>query len=172
MSDKNLEYAIARTASLGDSKSVSSSRISYDSLGTILETKLSIYPLGVGPGMTGAASSINSEFLNNDPVITTNYVWTHDNLIVALIIEFGYGAIFYIILILLIPIYFTQELIKLYKKKNEEKFRITLVCTSMLFVIIIGNWGANGIPYNPESFFFWFFSALGFCTLADQRIFT
>lgn len=167
--DSNIEYAIARATALGDANKLRSSRISSDTLGTVLIQKLSRFPLGLGPGMTGAAGSINTEALAHDPVINSGLVWTHDNLIVALVIEFGYGAIFYIILIGLIPVYFTQELVKLYRNKNEEKFRIILICTSTLIVILIGNWGANALTYNPESFFFWFFAALGFYTLSDQR---
>jgi hypothetical protein len=119
--------------------------------------------------MTGAASSINAESLAHDPVINSKGLWTHDNLIVSLVIELGYGAIFYIILIGLIPVYFVQKLIKLYRNKNEEKFKIILICASTLAVIVIGNWGAVAITYNPESFIYWFFAAVGFYTLAEER---
>lgn len=169
LDDKNLEYAIARTASLGDTNKMKSSRIGTDTLGTALVYHLSRYPLGVGPAMTGAASSVNAEFLAHDPVLNSRTLWTHDNLIVSLVIELGYGAIFYIILLGLIPVYFTQKLISLYRNKNEEKFRTVLVCTSTLVILIIGNWGAVAVTYNPESFIFWFYSAIGFYALADQR---
>jgi hypothetical protein len=169
LNDKNLEYAIARTTALADTSKLTNSRISTNTLGEALYFHLSRYPMGVGPAMTGAASSINEEALAHDPVINSKSLWTHDNLIVSLVIELGYGAIFYIILIGLIPIYFIQKLIKLYRDKKEEKFLTTLICASALAVIIIGNWGAVAITYNPESFIYWFFAAIGFNTLADQR---
>jgi hypothetical protein len=169
LNDKSLEYAIARTTALADTNKMSSSRISTSTLGEALYLHLSRYPMGVGPAMTGAASSINEEALARDPVINSKSLWTHDNLIVSLAIELGYGAIFYIILIGLIPIFFIQKLIKLYRDKKEEKFITMLVCASVLSIIIIGNWGAVAITYNPESFIYWFFAAIGFNTLADQR---
>ena len=169
LNDKNLEYAVARTASLGDTNKLQSSRISTDTLGAVLVEQLAMYPLGVGPAMTGAASSVNEEYIKNDPVLNQKALWTHDNLIVSLFMELGYGAMFYIILIGLIPVYFTQKLIMYYRNKEEEKFRVILVCTSTLIVILIGNWGANALTYNPESFIFWLFSALGFYTLANNK---
>lgn len=169
LNDKNLEYAIARTTALADTNKMKGSRISTDTLGEALYFYLSRYPLGVGPAMTGAASSINEESLAHDPVLNTKTLWTHDNLIVSLVIELGYGAIFYIILIGLIPVYFTQKLIKLYREKKEEKFKIILICASTLAIIVVGNWGAVAVTYNPESFIYWFFTAIGFYALADQR---
>lgn len=169
--NESLSYSVDRVTSLADTGKMSGQRIDSQVFFTKIFNQISEYPLGVGPGMTGPAASINQDFLNKDPLLNKNTLWTYDNLFISLFIDLGIGAIFYIALIFTIPAYFSRMLIKYYKNKDEEKFRLLLICTSSLVVILLGNWGALGLTYNPESFIFWFFSALGFYTISDTREF-
>lgn len=167
--DINLSEAIERFTTLSDVGKIKSQRIDGDTFFTKVFAQVSEYPMGVGPGMTGAAASVNQEALAQDPILNSKSLWTHDNLFISLFIDLGIGAFFYIAMIFLIPIYFTKELISYYKSKDEKPFSQILACTSSLIVILIGNWGALGLTYNPESFIFWFFSALGFLIISRTK---
>lgn len=169
--DENIEYAVERASSLTDSSKLKSQRIDVDTFFNVVSEKISDYPIGVGPGMTGAAASINSDFLKSDPIFNARTLWTYDNLFISLIIDLGIGAFIYVAILLIIPIYFLRSLFAFYKEKMQEPYQIILVCTASLTVIILGNWGALGIPYNPESFFFWFFSGIGFLTISEYNKF-
>jgi len=168
--DDNLDYAKQRMSSLADMNKLKSSRLNVEDFSQIAWTKLADYPLGLGPGMTGAASSINKEELTFNPLINKNMLWTMDNLFISLFIDLGVGAIFYILLIFSIPVYFFRYLLTFYSKKMEENFRLLLICMSTLVVILIGNWGAVGLTYNPESFAFWFFAAGGFKIIYSYKL--
>jgi hypothetical protein len=167
--DQNLDYAKTRISSLGDVNKIKSDRLNPGNFGRIASNRIMEYPLGLGPGMTGAAASLNKEELAFNPLINKNLLWTFDNLFISLIIDLGIGSIFYILLIFSIPIYFLRYLLVFYSKKSEDNYRILLICASTLVVILIGNWGAIGLTYNPESFIFWFFSALGFKTIGNYK---
>lgn len=161
-SDENLEYARERMSSLVDINKLKSSRLNVEDFSRIALTKIMEYPLGLGPGMTGAAGSINKDELAANPLFNKGLLWTSDNLFISLLIDLGVGALFYVLLIITIPLYFLRFLFIFYAKKQENNFRILLVCFSTLFVMLVGNWGAVGLTYNPESFGYWFFAAMGF----------
>lgn len=161
-SDENLSYAKERMSSLVDVNKLKSSRLNVDDFTQIALQKIMEYPLGLGPGMTGAAGSINKDELASNPLFNKGLLWTSDNLFISLLIDLGVGALFYVLLILTIPIYFLRFLFTFYAKKQETYFRVLLVCFSTLVVMLIGNWGAVGLTYNPESFAYWFFAAMGF----------
>jgi len=160
--DENIDYAKSRISTLTEVKKVQKERINIEDFYQIMTDKISQYPIGFGPGMTGAAASLNAEELKNSKFITSAMIWTSDNLLISLIIDFGIGAIFYISLVLYIPFYFLRYLFYFYKNNNEENFRILSIVASSMIVILIGNWGALGLTYNPESFIYWFLAALGF----------
>ena len=167
--DETLSYSVDRVTALAQTGKMKSSRIDSETFITKVFDQISEYPLGVGPGMTGPAASINQESLLTDPLLNTKTLWTHDNLFISLFIDLGIGAIFYILLIFSIPIYFVKALIKFYKRKDEHHFQIVLICTCSQVVILLGNWGALGLTYNPESFIYWFFAALGFYSISSSR---
>jgi hypothetical protein len=167
--DENIAYSVERATSLADTGKMKSQRIDIDTFFNVLIERLTNYPFGVGPGMTGAASSINQDFLATDPLLNNRTLWTYDNLYISLFIDLGIGAFNYIFLVLLIPAYFFKSLLLFYRDKLESPYLVILVCFSTQIVIIIGNWGALGLPYNPESFIFWFIAALGFLTIAENQ---
>lgn len=167
--DESLDHARDRMFSLSNVNKMRSSRLEADGFVKMAAEKLIEFPLGFGPGLTGAAGSLNTDAFAGNRVVNMDSLWSGDNLFISLIIDFGIGAIFYILILLYIPIYFTRFLIILYRNKSYEPYQILLVCFSSVLVIIAGNWGAVGITYNPESFAFWFFSALGFSTIAKYK---
>lgn len=167
--DENLTYAINRASSITEIEKVKSSRLNIKNFGKIVIDKISKYPFGVGPGMTGAASSVNQEAIAKNPFIKKDFLWTSDNLIISFALDLGIGGIFFLSLILLIPVYFIKYLLKMHTQKDEINYNYLLICTSTTIVIIVGNWGAVGLTYNPESFMFWLFSAIGFKTIGQFK---
>lgn len=160
--DENLDYAKSRISTLTQVDKLKGERLNLNDFGKIITQKISDYPLGLGPGMTGPAASLNKDEMVANPFVNEDLLWTSDNLYISLVMDLGIGALFYMLLIFAIPIFFIRNLITLYSKKIEHQYNVLLVCTSTLLVILIGNWGALGLTYNPESFVFWFFAALGF----------
>lgn len=167
--DENLTYALNRATSIAEIGKVKDSRLNLKGFGKIIIDKITKYPLGVGPGMTGAASSINQEAIAKNPFIKKEFLWTSDNLIISFALDLGIGGIFFLSLILIIPLYFLKYLLKMYAIKDELHYNYLLICLSTTVVIIIGNWGAVGLTYNPESFIFWLFSAIGFKVIGQFK---
>ena len=166
--DESLDYARDRISSLAETDKIKNSRLDIDRFSTMVLTKILTYPLGFGPGSTGAAASVTEEGSSNR-YVNQDSTWSGDNIFVALIIDFGVGAIFYILLMLFIPYYFFRYLVQFYYIKSHDHFKPLLICFCISLVILIGNWGAVGITYNPESFAFWFFAAIGFSTIAIYK---
>lgn len=167
--DDGINYARDRISSLSDINKLRSSRLNISDFSSIVIQKLWANPMGLGPGMTGAAGSLSQEGLVGNRFVNPGMTWTSDNLIISLVIDFGVGAIFYILVLFYIPFYFFRFLIIFFQKKIFELYKPLLICFSTIIVILIGNWGAIGITYNPESFAFWLFSALGFSTIAKYK---
>lgn len=167
--DQGIDYVRDRISSLSEIDKIRSSRLNITEFTRIVTKKLTDNPLGIGPGLTGAVGSLSKDDLIGNKFVSSGMTWTSDNLIISLIIDFGIGAIFYLSMLFYIPIYFFRFLIIFYLEKSQEPFKILLVCFSTIAVIIVGNWGAIGITYNPESFAFWFFAALGFSTISKYK---
>jgi hypothetical protein len=167
--DESLNYAIGRASSLTEVSKVKNDRLNLTNFGKIIIDKISKYPLGVGPGMTGAASSVNQSEIVKNPFIKKEFLWTSDNLIISFALDLGIGGLFLLTLILFIPIYFVKYLLKMYAHKDEFHYHMLLICTSSAIVIIFGNWGAVGLTYNPESFIFWMYAALGFKIIGKYK---
>lgn len=165
----DLNYVKDRISSLADVNKVRGARLNTEEFFKIVSTKLSDNPMGLGPGLTGAAGSLSKDLLIDNPFVNSGMTWTSDNIIIALIIDFGYGAIFYLLMICFIPFFFMRHLVIYFRAKNENGFRTILICFSSILTILVGNWGAIGLTYNPESFVFWLFSAIGFSTIANLK---
>jgi hypothetical protein len=160
-SNLNLESAIMRFNSIGNVEQVSSSRIGFSQFIEVMSDKLSDNVLGLGPGRTGAANNISLGFIENDPLYGKYSSWASDNLFISLAIDFGWGMIFYILIILLFPLRLVSFTIFKFKSMSHERFRLVAISSAVSLVILIGNWGAIGLPYNPESFFFWLWVSIG-----------
>lgn len=165
--DEGFNYALERILTLTDPGKLKVTRLNLREFGESLVSNFSQYPLGLGPGSSGAAANAGQEDAQDKRIHPV--IWSGDNLYISLFLDFGFGAIFYIALVLYIPIHFFRFLIVFYKKKLEQDYQTLLICFSAIAVIVIGNWGFLGLPYNPESFFFWFFAALGFHTIYKYK---
>lgn len=161
---ENLESSLERWEGMADFEHLSSQRVTpFFALGIVAD-RLQKFPFGVGPGMTGAASSLSSEQIKNDPIFKDETFWGFDNFYLSMVIEYGYGCIFYLLYIFSIPLLMFKHIKKLFFQGDYINSRIIMVCLINVMVILMGNWGANGLPYNPESFYFLFWSAIGFNT--------
>ncbi len=125
------------------------------------QLRLGQFPLGLGPGTTAAALILSGDVKKSDPVYRQDLFWGFDNLYLSVIVEFGYGAVIYIALLASMPWLLFRKFRTLYRTGHLEESRFVLIAFLHVFVILVGNWGMIGIPYNPESFFFWLWTATG-----------
>lgn len=167
-SDDKYKNALIRFYSIFDSRTLSQSREGPSLAISHVLKKIEDAPLGLGPGRTGAASGMNKEKIKNDPIFGVAESWSWDNLVISLAIDFGIGMVFYLLIILLLPIKLFNHCIRAFLR-NSSIFPVLLVTSISSLVILIGNWGAIGLPYNPESFCFWFFIALGFKNVEESN---
>jgi predicted nucleic acid-binding Zn ribbon protein len=157
----DLQNSVERLTSLTDVDRLKGSRIGLDSFFRVLSDKLDQNPIGLGPGRTGAASTFSMDIIMKDPLYGKFSGWAYDNLWISLAIDMGWGAIFYMLIIMIFPVkLFFYAMLKR-KELDSIAFRIILISSISLFVIILGNWGAVALPYNPESFMFWFWVSIG-----------
>jgi hypothetical protein len=164
-----LGIGIQRIQDLQDNRKLMSQRSGIDLFSSTLKKKLETTPMGLGPGRTGAANIPFSSRIENDLAFGKAYSWTLDNLFISLAIDFGYGMIFYSLLIILLPLYIIGSTLYLYFKRQivSPVLGASAMATG---VILASTWGAVSIPYNPISFFFWFFCASGLLAIRDAKI--
>lgn len=126
----------------------------------ILAHRLLQAPLGHGPGLTGAAASIGMESFLENKLVTIGDVWSYDNFYLSLFTDFGVLALVYLSLLMGIPI---VAVVYFWRKKrvlSSQQIYQQIVALSALVVLFLGNWGAIGLPYNPESFAFWYYMSI------------
>jgi len=154
--DLRLGIGIQRLKALKEKKNILGQRSGIELFSSTLKNKLTMTPMGLGPGRTGAANIPFSSRIEGDLAFGKAYSWTLDNLFISLAIDFGYGMIFYSLLIILLPIYIIGSTFYLYFKRQivSPVLGASAMATG---VILVSTWGAISIPYNPISFFFWFF---------------
>jgi hypothetical protein len=98
--DIALDYARDRIATLTTPDKLKGARLDLGDFSSFLTSKISQYPLGIGPGLTGPIASLSKKELENHPFLTPDELWTGDNLFVAIVMDFGIGAIFYFAIII------------------------------------------------------------------------
>lgn len=156
----DLGPGLARWDRISSYEEFKSGRAGPEMAWVITKLRLAEFPLGIGPGLTGAASSVSRDVIEKDPIYTKETFWGYDNFYLSLIVEFGYGAVFYMLLLLCIPVFIARTIVRLVRRDQLFEARVAIISLSQVVVIMLGNWGAIGLPYNPESFFFWFWTAL------------
>lgn len=117
-------------------------------------------PLGYGPGLTGAAASIGMDSFLQNKLVSIGDVWSYDNFYLSLFTDFGVLALIYLTLIIGIPF---AALAYFWRKKSflsSDLCHRGTVALAASFVLLLGNWGAIGLPYNPESFAFWYWMSI------------
>lgn len=165
----NLGYSIRRLQVLQDLDQIKSQRADLGTFYNTLTTKLEKTPMGLGPGRTGAANSMFVNRINADLLFDMRYSWTLDNLFISLAIDLGYGMIFYSLLIIFLPLYLFAKIITVGIRRRELN-QTALVCSLTTIVILLSNWGAIAIPYNPVSFFFWFYLSVIIIELRKDKL--
>ena len=155
--DINFSSSIERVMIFKDVNKIKHQRITLKSFLINSKKIITEYPLGRGVEKSGAAGALTPYRLNYD----AKTIWHYDNLFLAVLIDLGIGALFYFFVILFIPLYLFYLLIKSLKEMDFTNAKILIVSLSVLVVMLIGNWGAVGILYTPEAFFFWYFCARG-----------
>jgi hypothetical protein len=114
-------------------------------------------PLGAGLSRTGAAAGAAARFMDGpDPYFPEGFF--SDNFWVAVIAEMGLPGAF--IITLLIVMIIVKGYMGLRMIKNPGLSAAQAVILSSLIMIVIGLWGAEGLLYNPEAPFFWFFAGV------------
>lgn len=156
----DLESSFQRFSSLFDRQAVSQARHGPDVIFASIGQRLTENPLGLGPGRTGAAAGFSRDRIVNDPVYGLEYSWAHDNLFVSLATDLGWGMFIYIYLITMIIFYLFISTLRFYKNKDTVNFQIIAPCFIANLILVLGNWGAIGLVYNPESFAFWLFTGI------------
>ena len=121
-------------------------------------------PFGYGLGMTQDFLPDFKKRRMEHVEIPRYYFWHLDNLIFSLFLELGLGALIYIFILLGVNISLLSKMLTLLKWEKIEDFKVVSVCFVSVFVMTIFSWAAVSIPFNPESFLFWFWAALGFNT--------
>jgi len=162
LSDYDYENEIGRWTKL-EKEGVGGQRSSFWKIADAVQKKVN-FPLGFGLGMT--TSFLPAFEAKRRQIIQTprHYYWNMDNLFMFLMLELGIGAIFYGGAILFVFLSSISQFFYGLRFFPKEEFKEISIATATVLFIFIGNWGAVGIPYNPESFFFWFWVAILFKT--------
>lgn len=168
--DTDLTEATSRILIFTDLDEAKSAREGPDVIFGSIFTKLSENPLGLGPGRTGAASSVGLANIQSDPVYNMQDSWAWDNLWVSLAIDLGVGMIFYTIITLYFPLVLAFRTIKHFNTTDSFHYRGVVLSAVTTIIILVGNYGAIGLPYNPESFLFWFWAAFGMNSVYELKI--
>jgi hypothetical protein len=159
--DIDFESSVKRISVLQNTEEAGSQRQGGAKILNVIMDKIAETPLGLGPGRTGAAAAMGADFIYADPIYDIHSSWAWDNLMVSVVIDLGIGAIFYFLIIILLYLILVHKTFMFYHQKETQAYRVALVATISCLSILIGNWGAIGLPYNPESFVYWFLMALG-----------
>lgn len=160
--DLNLTSAFGRIAEL-EKSNLQDHRSGFMTAATYAMEKV-VFPLGYGTGMcTGFLPQFEKqrrsllEFAHDD-------FWALDNLYVFLTLELGIGALFYLGSVFSIIIFISIRALVLFRRAKFNEVRILVPVLSVFYILIIGNWGAIALPFNPESFYFWIYASIGVTT--------
>lgn len=159
---KQVDNTFSRTLTVFDKDTLSRARLGPSDIIRIILYNLEENPFGLGPGRTNPVTKEMGEAIDNDPVYNLDFSWNYDNLWVTIVIDFGFGAIFYALMILSMPWYLLSMSFTLLRRKKMKELKVLLIATTTVTLIVLANWGGVGIPYNPVSFMFWFWCAIGF----------
>ncbi len=163
----NLE-ALNRWEGLTDSD-ITSHRAGFNEILYHLEKRVEL-PFGYGPGMTQsflpAFAQRRAQYYDRPQW----YFWSMDNLIAFLFLELGIGALFYIFLIFSVNTSLFSMMVILLRRREFELFSMVSLSFTMIFIITIFAWGSVSIPFNPVSFYFWFWASLGISHYIKYRL--
>ncbi|MBC7430420.1 MAG: hypothetical protein H7336_17530 [Bacteriovorax sp.] len=157
-----VDMTLGRFTTIFETKTYEKSRLGVSDLTRAVIDKVSENPIGLGPGRTHAVTELMGQTIDNDPVYNLDYSWSYDNLWATIALEFGVAGIFYAGIIILMPCYLFSMMVNAFRRKKKQHFKVIAIAFITVFTIVLANWGGVGIPYNPVSFMFWFWCAMGF----------
>lgn len=160
LGDRDFDAEIGRWSKLAD-EGVGSQRSGFDSVLNLVTDRVKS-PLGFGLGMTTSFLPAYEAQRKANIGTTRSDYWNLDNLLVSLVLELGVGAVFYASALMFITFSLISILYHCLKRNFINTYLKVSIAVSTVVLIIIGNWGAVAIPYNPESFFFWFWVAFAY----------
>lgn len=138
-----------------------SGRLNFEEFLQMASRKLIDHPTGLGPGRTGPVLSLGKEYVKNDPIFNLGASWHHENLGIMLIIDLGIGVFFLLGFYIGIPLALIVMFINCYARNKMEAIPQIGIAATATTSMILANWGAPGINYNPSSFVFMFTAAMG-----------
>lgn len=114
-------------------------------------------PFGAGFARIGAAAGAFKQFHKEDEKFPTGYFFS-DNLFITLLVEIGFPGL--MIVMLLVGLIFFNGIKAWRTEERTHLIGVQLAMLSALLAIFLGSYGGEGVIYNPESAFFWFFSGV------------
>ncbi len=164
----NLRNSIERIQAISSIEKAASQRSSFSKVVDKITSTISTAPMGLGPARTGAASGMFKEMNQGDQRFGIGFTWALDNLYASLAVDFGIGMIFYTTLILGLPFYVLSKTFYNWRLKIDKKIVVSTPLIGVL-ITILTTWGAISIPYNPISFFYWFWLAYALQLLSKDE---
>jgi hypothetical protein len=139
----------------------STSRITFGEFINVASRKILETPLGIGAGRASPAASVFAGEIRNLNFYDENYAWYYENFYMSLVIEFGFGMIFMLLVLLYLPIFCFYNAFKAIFHMRLTRAKIMFLSAGGMFVILLGNWAASGLVTLPESFIFWMCATIG-----------
>lgn len=158
----NLQNAVNRIKALDSKGGVTSQRGGFKKFYHHVSLAVD-WPFGFGPGMTTGYLPQFEARRQKIIGIPDYHFWAGDNLLLFLFLEMGIGGFFYLAIMILNLGFLAQMSFKLYQRDQKQAFQIVGICFVSVLVITIGQWGAVGLPFNPESLYYWLWVAIGYC---------
>jgi hypothetical protein len=151
--ENNYGEAVDRTLTILDYNKVSEARSGASD--RILSYAIRV-PLGAGLSRTGSAAGKFEDLISNDPWFPGGFFT--DNFWAATIAEIGIPGS--AILTLLVLTILARGFSQMRRMHDPDLAALAAVILCSLGMVVLGLWGSEGLLYNPESAYFWFFSGL------------
>ena len=74
------------------------------------------------------------------------------------------GSIFTIVL------FTSLRTLVLLRRGHFDKVKSLIPSLTIFYILIIGNWGAIALPFNPESFYFWLYASIAVSVAFSREV--
>jgi hypothetical protein len=146
--------AIERSLTLFDMEKARTARSgAFDRIVTFAK----MVPLGAGLSRTGAAAGKFAADIQRDPFFNSNSFFT-DNFWAATIVDLGIPGS--LIITAIVGAILAGGFLGSRRIRSLELSLLHAAILSSLTAMVVGFWGAEGLLYNPEAAFFWFFAGV------------
>lgn len=159
LNEQQVEITLSRWTALFDDE-FDSGRLDFKKFTEILSRKLNNYPFGLGPGSSFYDLSRNKETTDFRP----KDIWHYENLIIAMATDFGWASVIILTLYFLFPFNLILKSLRLLIDEKITAAKSVYYLGAGILVIVVCEWFSYGLPFNPTSFMFWLYSAMGINT--------